>query len=355
VVISDSSPDLIPRAGNRYLVVSYGSIGRRHIGNLRFLCPAAQIGVLRTNTPMGAATESLPEGINVQFFELDDALAFAPDAVVVASPASTHLYYALAFIARGVPVLVEKPLADTTRGLRELVAKAAEHQVRAAVAYNLRYKPSLQHVRQQVLTGSIGEVLSVRAEVGQYLPDWRPGTRYQDNVSAQAALGGGALLELSHELDYLYWMFGLPHSVTARGGRLSALDLDVEDLVELLLEYENPRRLVSVHLDFIQRVPHRFCRLIGSQGTLVWDAIKDVVEIYRVATGQWDRTEFPTLDRNQAYLDEIRDFLFATDATMGKLPDLSAAYDVVAIVEAAKDSNASGKTIRIQGYEQQTG
>ncbi|MDO8319257.1 Gfo/Idh/MocA family protein [Rhodoferax sp.] len=336
-------------------MVSYGSIGRRHIGNLRFLCPAAQIGVLRTNTPMGAATESLPEGINVQFFELDDALAFAPDAVVVASPASTHLYYALAFIARGVPVLVEKPLADTTRGLRELVAKAAEHQVRAAVAYNLRYKPSLQHVRQQVLTGSIGEVLSVRAEVGQYLPDWRPGTRYQDNVSAQAALGGGALLELSHELDYLYWMFGLPHSVTARGGRLSALDLDVEDLVELLLEYENPRRLVSVHLDFIQRVPHRFCRLIGSQGTLVWDAIKDVVEIYRVATGQWDRTEFPTLDRNQAYLDEIRDFLFATDATMGKLPDLSAAYDVVAIVEAAKDSNASGKTIRIQGYEQQTG
>lgn len=344
----------MPRPGNRYLVVSLGSIGRRHIGNLRLLCPDAQIGVLRTHTRMGAKTEALPEGINVQFFELAEALAFAPDTVVVASPASTHLYYAMAFIARGVPVLVEKPLADTTYGLRELVAKAAEHQVRAAVAYNLRYKPSLQHVRQQVLTGGIGEVLSVRAEVGQYLPDWRPGTRYQDNVSAQASLGGGALLELSHELDYLYWMFGLPHSVTARGGQLSALELDVEDLVELLLEYENPRRLVSVHLDFIQRVPHRSCRLIGTQGTLVWDAIKDVVEIYRVETGRWERTEFPTLDRNQAYLDETRDFLFATDTTTGKLPDLSAAYEVVAIVEAAKNSIASGKTIRIQGYEQKT-
>jgi predicted dehydrogenase len=191
--------------------------------------------------------------------------------------------------------------------------------------------------------------------VGQYLPDWRSGTRYQDSVSAQAVLGGGALLELSHELDYLYWMFGLPHNVTARGGQLSTLDLDVEDLVELCLEYENPRRLVSVHLDFIQRVPHRSCRLIGSQGTLIWDAIMDMVEIYRVETGQWKRVEFPTLDRNQAYLDEIRDFVFATDATTGKLPDLSAAYDVLAIVEAAKDSIASGNTIRIQGYEQQTG
>jgi predicted dehydrogenase len=72
-------------------------------------------------------------------------------------------------------VLVEKPLADTTRGLRELVAKAAEHQVRAAVAYNLRYKPSLQYVRQQVLAGGIGEVLSVRAEVGSVLAGLAPG------------------------------------------------------------------------------------------------------------------------------------------------------------------------------------
>lgn len=355
MVISGSSSDLVPRPGNRYLVVSLGSIGHRHIGNLRLLSPDAQIGVLRTHTRLGAATESLPEGVDVQFFELDDALTFAPDAVVVASPASTHAHYAMAFIARGIPVLIEKPLADTTRGLRELVAEAAEHQVRAAVAYNLRYKPSLQYVRQQVLTGCIGEVLSVRAEVGQYLPDWRPGTRYQDNVSAQAALGGGVLLELSHELDYLYWMFGLPHHVTARGGQLSALELDVEDLVELCLEYEHPRRLVSVHLDFMQRVPHRSCRLIGALGTLIWDAIKDVVEVYRVETGQWERTEFPALDRNQPYLDETRDFLFPTDVTTGQLPNLSAAYDVLAIVEAAKDSIASGKTIRIQGYEQHTG
>jgi predicted dehydrogenase len=355
VVTSVSSPDQFTRAGNRYLVVSCGSIGRRHIGNLRLLCPAAQIGVLRTHTPRGLAAESLPEGVNLQFFALDDALAFAPDAVVVASPASTHLHYAMAFISRGIPVLVEKPLSDTTHGLRELVAKAAELQVRAAVAYNLRYRPSLQYVRQQVLAGGIGEVLSVRAEVGQYLPDWRPSTRYQDNVSAQAALGGGALLELSHELDYLNWIFGLPHSVAASGGQFSALELNVEDLVELCLEYQKPRRLVSVHLDFIQRVPHRSCRLIGVQGTLIWDAIKDTVEIYRVETGQWERTEFPALDRNQAYLDETSDFLFAIDSTTCKLPALSAAYDVVAIVEAAKESMACGRTIRIQGYEKQNG
>jgi predicted dehydrogenase len=355
VVISDSLPELNSRAGKRYLVVSYGSIGRRHIGNLRLIWPAAQIGLLRTHTTKNAATELLPEGINVQFFELDDALAFRPDAVVVASPASMHLYYAMAFISRGVPVLVEKPLADTTLGLRELVAKASENQVRSAVAYNLRYKPSLQYLRQQVLNGGIGEVLSVRAEVGQYLPDWRPDTRYQDSVSALSALGGGALLELSHELDYLYWMFGLPDSVSASGGQLSALELDVEDLVELCLEYKNPRRLVSVHFDFIQRVPHRSCRLIGTQGTLIWDAIKDVVEIYRAETGQWERVEFQTLERNQAYLDELSDFLLASEVTRGLLPDLTSAYDVVAIVEAAKASIASGKTIRIVGYEQQTG
>jgi predicted dehydrogenase len=352
-VIRGSASDFVPCPSNRYLVVSLGSIGRRHIANLRLLCPDAQIGVLRTHTPMVAMTKALPEGVDLQFFKLTEALAFKPDAVIVASPSTTHLQYAKEFIARRIPVLIEKPLSDTTCGLRELLASANEHHVRAAVAYNLRYKPSLQFVRKIILTGGIGEVLSVRSEVGQYLPDWRTGALYQDNVSAKSALGGGALLELSHELDYLYWMFGLPNSVTARGGHLSALELDVEDVVELLLEYEHPSRLVSVHLDFIQRAPHRSCRLIGTQGTLCWDAIKDVVEIYRVQTGEWESTEFPALGHNQTYLDEIQDFLFSADLSTVKLPDLCAAYDVVAIVEAAKNSIATCKTIKIHGYEQQ--
>ena len=54
----------------------------------------------------------------------------------------------------------------------------------------------------------VGKILSVRCEVGQFLPSWRPNIDYRESVSARKALGGGALLELSHEIDYLMWIFG---------------------------------------------------------------------------------------------------------------------------------------------------
>jgi hypothetical protein len=91
-------------------------------------------------------------------------------------------------------------------------------------------------------------------------------------------------------------------------------------------------------------VPHRSCRLVGAQGTLIWDAIKDVVEIFRVETGRWERTwNFRRWIAIRRIWTKPATFFSRRDATTGKLPDLSAAYDVVAIVEAAKESIACGR------------
>ena len=191
-------------------------------------------------------------------------------------------------------------------------------------------------------TGSYRD--AARAEVGQYLPDWRPTSDYCMGVSAQRALGGGALLELSHELDYLGWLFGPPARVTARGGRFSDLTLDVEDLVELLLEYPSAPRLVSVHLDMLQRAPQRTCRVIGSEGTLVWDAIADRVDLYRAATGIWETLPVtPLADRNQMYLDELCHFLDCIAQGTQPQVDGAAGLRALAIVAAARQSlNRSG-------------
>lgn len=334
----------------RYLVASLGSIGRRHVANLRRLRPRAQIAVLRTSG-IDLSGFPLPEDVTHQYSDIGQALSFQPIAAIIASPSSAHQEIASALVSAGIPVLVEKPLANTSVGLRALVDKALQRRVPAVVAYNLRFLPSLVETRALLLAGTIGEILGVRAEVGQYLPDWRPATRYQESVSAQKVLGGGVLLELSHELDYLYWMFGLPDAVMARGGQLSSLELDVEDMVELCLEYTKPRRLVNVHLDFVQRAPHRSCRFIGSKGTLVWNAISDSVDLFQVASGTWEHLSFAMEDRNQMYLDELAEFLSLSEGIESRLPNLADGYNVLAIVEAAKQSIASNKVVRVQGYD----
>ena len=105
-------------------------------------------------------------------------------------------------------------------------------------AYNLRFQPSLQEFRKQIKQQRIGKILSVRVEVGQYLPNWRPESDYRKGVSAQKKLGGGVLLELSHEIDYISWIFGDYKWVKAHISKQSNLEIDVEDTAYLLLGFK---------------------------------------------------------------------------------------------------------------------
>jgi predicted dehydrogenase len=161
-------------------------------------------------------------------------------------------------------------------------------------------------------------------------------------------LGGGALLELSHELHYLYWLFGMPARVTARAGKYGDLQIDVEDLIELLLEYESPRRLVSVHLDLLERTPRRACRFIGLEGSLVWDVMRQSVEVYQAASRNW--VTVPTLsfpDRNQMYVEELRHFLGCIHEGSRPIVDGTDGINVLTIIEAARRSMARDSAVEI--------
>jgi predicted dehydrogenase len=133
---------------------------------------------------------------------LADALAaHGPDYVVVADETARHhetlsALTALCFRGR---VLVEKPLFAAPAAL-------PDHGFAAlGVGYNLRFHPAVQALRRAL---DNRPALTVNASVGQYLPDWRPGTDYRLSYSADAARGGGVLRDLSHELDLLIWQFG---------------------------------------------------------------------------------------------------------------------------------------------------
>ena len=99
----------------------------------------------------------------------------------------------------------------------------------------------------------MGEIISLEAHVGSYLPDWRPQKDYKESVSARAELGGGVLLELSHELDYIRWFFGGIDSVIAVLKNSNILGLDVEDGADLILKSSKGLH-ISLHLDFNSRI-----------------------------------------------------------------------------------------------------
>jgi predicted dehydrogenase len=332
---------------DRYLIVSLGSIGRRHLRNLRTLRPGAQIAVWRQSTPV-ASGEKI-DGADFVFSTLQQAIEYRPTAAILAGPSSMHLPVAIKLAQAGIHLFIEKPIADQLEGLGELLESCRQKQLVLMVGYNLRFLPSLNEAKRIIESGAVGDVLSVRAEVGQYLPDWRPAADYRTGVSAQSVLGGGVLLELSHDIDYLCWFLGMPDRVTARGGRYSQLKIDVEDTVEILLEYDAPARLVSLHLDMIQRTPIRRCRFIGGEGTVIWDSIGDRVELFRASQRAWESMDqFVLADRNRMYLDELEHFLGCVASGRTPLIGGDDSRNVLTIVHAARMAMAGGRTVDLK-------
>jgi predicted dehydrogenase len=328
----------------RVLIVSLGSIGRRHLANLRSLVPDVEAAVWhqrtsRTDVPQGDGARHL--------FSQEEALAFAPQAAIVCSPAPFHLHNALALAGAGAHLLVEKPLSHQTDGVDALLAACRERGVRLLVGYHLRFEPSLRALRDALGTGVAGRPLHLRAEVGQYLPDWRAGADYRTGVTAQAALGGGVLLELSHELDYARWLLGEAEAISAQTARLGGLDIDVEDTADIQLRFASGA-VGSVHLDMVRRTPVRRCEVVCSDGTLTWDGLG------RTASFQPPGAAEPRMlydgsgqDRNGAYLAEMAHFL---DCAQGRAEPLVSEEDglgTLALVEAARRSDREGRTVQV--------
>lgn len=330
----------------RVLIVGLGSIGRRHLANLRLIDRAAHITIWHQHLKRadGAEDRSRAECI---VYSLEDALNTKPDVALITCPASLHMEIGLALAQRGIHLFIEKPLSNRLDGVDELIDLCRERSLVLMVGYCFRFYRPLQVMRQAVFEGRIGRILAIHAEVGQYLPEWRPGSNYRQSVSARHDLGGGAVLELSHELDYVRWLVGEIKAVSAQIGHLSDLEIDVEDTAEIVLQLSSGA-MGSVHLDMIQRPATRTCRIIGTEGTLTWDGVCHQVQLFSTSADKWSDLHPPeVIDCNDMYVAELRHFL---DCVRGNNAPIVTGDDgrrVLEIALAVKQSSQDRRVIEL--------
>ena len=328
----------------RALIVGLGSIGKRHLRLLRAALPSADIRVLRH-----AGCDEVIEHSDGCFDQLDAACAFAPQLAVIASPAPFHLATAMALARAGAHLLVEKPISDNVAGVSDLIALCSAQGLQLQVGYNLRFLETLQTFRAELIGGSIGRVHAIHCEIGQYLPTWRPSVPYQGTVSARQELGGGVLLELSHELDMLRWIFGAVDWLSAWTGRQSALEIDVEDCVMVQMGFA-AGPVAQVGMDFLRRDTTRVCTAIGEKGSLRWDAVAGTVTRFDPDAGTWGNVFSTKAHRDASYGAQINALLNAVQT--GQPNDFAAqgkdGLAVLDLVAAARASDAdAGRRVTI--------
>lgn len=316
------------------LFAGLGSIGQRHVRNLRHLL-GSEVELLayraKGESPVLDEDMTVIRGATVEstygirsFSDLDAALEENPDVVFVANPNSLHLPTALAAAKAGCHLFIEKPLADSLEGIEELLRIVEQKHLVAFVAYQFRFHPGLQWIKTALDEGRLGRLVAASIVNGEYLPDWHPYEDYRVGHAARRELGGGSLRIQTHEIDYAFWLFGMPRSLYAVGGHLSHLEIDVEDSVSILMSCEEQGKCfpVHVHLDYLQRPPQRVCEVIGEAGRVKYDFYANQVEWHDLRTRTRQLIEFKGFSRNQMFLDELRHFLSCLRGEACPLVDL---------------------------------
>ncbi len=305
----------------KILVVGAGSIGSRHIKNLKTL-GVEHIGIVDP-------VRGLPS------YTLKEALKEKWDGVFICSPSSTHLRIALEVAKTKTPMFIEKPLSHNLVGLTQL-EKLNQNIKPIMIGYNIDFHPQFKKIQSILKKKTLGKVLGIRAEFGYYLPDWRPGTDYSQSYSAKKTLGGGILLDDIHEINLVYNLFGPVKNVFGLAKRQSNLKIDTNDYVEMILLFQNGI-VGQIHMDYLQRSYSRHLKIIGEKGTLLWDLGNAKLDLFLALSKKWQTIdEIKNFDWNITYLAEAEEFLKYLKLKINPQSDLIRGIETLKIASAVK-------------------
>lgn len=325
----------------KVLIVGFGSIGKKHALLLKARYPEFKLIICSRHFK---AENDKAFNIDYLVSNLEEAVGLAPDAAIIANEPAKHLETAIFLAKKGIHLFIEKPLSHEMMGIELLLKLVQEKKIILTVGYVYRFSKSLNQFKMRILSGDIGKIYILHAHVGQHLSDWRTDIPYHTSCSARKELGGGVALELSHELDYLSWIFGYPTLVASSAEKVSELKIDVEDAVNMLLIFPHfqfsSKIMGHVHLNMLERPASRYCKVIGTAGTLVWDAIKDSVTLFSQASNFEPVTIYQgqDQDRKEMYLSQLEHFFSAIEEKTAPAVNLTHAAKILSLSLAAQKS-----------------
>lgn len=298
------------------LVIGYGSIGKRHKRILDEIGHDVYI-VSKHLQDNPKCYRTIETALTEQQF----------DYIVIANNTSEHFgtFNIINQSKFNGKLLIEKPLFSEFIDIEK-------PKILTYVAYNLRFHPLIQKIKHLL---AYEEVLSVNAYAGQYLPTWRPNTDYTKSYSAHKSLGGGVVRDLSHELDYLSYIFGKWKHLVSIQNKISNLKIQSEDCCQILYKTEN-NISISLELNYFDRIFQRYFIIHTNNKTIKVDLINNQINI------NGNVEQYVKLDRDFTYIKQHEHIL--SDSIIPC--SFEEGLEVVKMIEAIERSSKDRKWIQ---------
>lgn len=226
-----------------------------------------------------------------------------PEAAFITNPTALHIDTAIECASRGIALYIEKPLGASVERLAELLEVVERNKVATYVAYVLRFHPVI--LRMKEILGRAGTILHGQVIGSSYLPDWHPTRDHLKSYSANRELGGGAIWDLSHELDYVEYLFGGVEEISGKFGRRSQVTVDAEDYADLLIETKTAP--VNVHINFLSQMNQRTLRVDLEDKAIIGDLLDPRLKIFE--HGQIVKEETFTIGPDELFKKQLDYFL----------------------------------------------
>jgi predicted dehydrogenase len=343
----------------KFLFVGLGSIGQRHLRNLKqIMGDSAEIYAYRVkknkfvldNKLQIIDENGLEDRYNIHVVEsLEQAWKIGIDCVFICNPNSLHMDILLQAAENGCHIFVEKPLSHNMDNVDRVEKIIKDKNLVAFVGYQNRFHPCIKKTKELLEHGIIGRVISVNAENGEDMRSWHKYEDYKTMYACYKRYGGGVVLCQIHELDYIISLFGMPQNAYAVGGKLSDLEIEVEDVATIVLKYESDGRKfpICIHEDFIQNPPTRKCCIVGTKGKIVFDLLLSEIKLFDEYGNSLLEEKFD-FERNDMFIEELQIFL---DAVNGNRNESFISIDEGAkslkVALAIKQSMEIGKVVDI--------
>ena len=315
----------------RYLVIGLGSMGKRRIRNLQSLGVSDIAGLDPRADRRNEA--SIKYGVTA-YETLALALSnFGPQVYIISTPPNNHMEYAYDGYQRGIHCFIEASVVDADRILALSSLLPAKGLVMVP-SCTMSFYPGPKKIKELLADKSIGQVLNINYQTGQYLPDWHPWENIQDFYVSQRNTGGAREI-VPFELTWLTDIFGPATALSCFKAKLSDLPVDIDDTYHCILRFNTSGAILNLTVEVIsQPEATREMRIIGSDGIITFSGARNMVSHISKYNQNWSTFEFATgtLENNyinpeEPYIDEIKCFLKAVQAGDASLFPNSLAAD----------------------------
>ncbi len=327
----------------KVLIIGFGSIGKRHARIAQEALKVKPKDLYIRELIASRIEEAKSMGLQIETKDIN--IKF--DIVVIAASTASHIA-----ILNNIPtptklLYIEKPLAhkyqEVAPTARQLSSKLRGKK-RSLVGYMLRHHPAVKRAKEIIASKKMGKVLKYRAECGMYLPNWHPWEDYRSFYMSQIDGGGGALLDISHEIDLVCHLVGSVSSVYGKYGNLSSLRCSSDDFAEFMLMHENGA-VGSVSLDLIQKNTFRQTRIIMEKGEIEIDFINKKLSIASDINKVKEHSF--KLNGDDLYIAQYKDVLYSKKPICCTLDE---GLGVMEIIEAVRQSSSTGSAIHLPIY-----